>query len=221
MPLPDIKPTRRGGLCAMLLAALCWPAGLPAATPAEQDYQEAIGRSPDPQRGALPYRICAGCHGGSGRGNPDGSVPLIAGQHHRVLIRQLANYRHARRWDPRMQHYADNHVLPDAQAIADVAAYVAALERPGPAGTGTGQLAAIGRSLHAMHCASCHGREGEGHAEDAVPRIAGQHFAYLLGQFRQAREGSRRTFTAEHVRMLQEFDDDQLTGLADALSRMR
>ena len=111
-------------------------------------------------------------------------------------------------------------VLADPQAIADVAAYVATLEFRGRNGTGNGKLVSIGRSLFAMHCAACHGKSGEGNAGDAVPRVAGQHFAYLLGQFHEARAGSRRAFTAEHVQMLQGLDDDQLTGLADALSRM-
>jgi hypothetical protein len=46
-----------------------------------------------------------------------------------VTIKQLTDYRHAQRWDPRMQVYADNHVLADTQAIADVAAHVASLLR--------------------------------------------------------------------------------------------
>jgi len=207
-------------LFALLLAALLWPVAVWAATPAAQDYQEAIASTPDPQRGARLYVTCAGCHRENGSGNIDGSVPLIAGQHPRVLMRQLADYRHARRWDARMQHYSDTHVLADPQAIADVAAYVATLEFRGRNGTGNGKLVSIGRSLFAMHCAACHGKSGEGNAGDAVPRVAGQHFAYLLGQFHEARAGSRRAFTAEHVQMLQGLDDDQLTGLADALSRM-
>lgn len=204
------------GLLALALA----PAAL-AASPAMQDFQEAIGKTPDAARGERLYVPCAGCHRPNGRGNMDGSVPLIAGQHLRVIIRQLADYRHARRWDPRMQHYADNHVLPDVQALADVAAHIAALDRAGTAGTGKGDQLPLGRSLYAQHCASCHGRTGEGDAETLAPRIAGQHYAYLLRQLHDAVEGRRPNFPAEHIRLLERFGRDELTGLADALARMK
>jgi cytochrome c553 len=203
-----------------LLALLAAPAMAPAASPAMQDYQEAVGKIPDLARGASLFRTCAGCHRDNGRGNIDGSVPLIAGQHQRVTVKQLADYRHARRWDPRMQQYADNHVLADAQAIADVAAYAASLPRAGIAGQGNGSQVQKGRGIFAAQCASCHGAAGEGDAAALVPRIAGQHYAYLLRQFHDAVEGRRPNFPAEHVRLLERFDRDELNGLADALARL-
>lgn len=203
-----------------LLALLVVPALAPAASPAMQDFQEAIGKTPDPARGASLFRTCAGCHRDNGRGNIDGSVPLIAGQHLRVTVKQLTDYRHAKRWDPRMQQYADNHVLTDVQAIADVAAHAAALPRNGTAGQGDGSQVQKGRGIYATQCASCHGAAGEGDANTLVPRIAGQHYAYLLRQFHDAVEGRRPNYPAEHVRLLERFDRDELNGLADALARI-
>lgn len=203
-----------------LLALLALPV-VQAATPARQDFQEAVARTPDLARGAKLFVTCAGCHRQNGRGNLDGSVPVIAGQHLHVLVKQLADYRHAGRWDPRMQHYADNLVLPDVQAIADVAAHVAALDRAGTAGQGRGDQLALGRALYAERCASCHGQRGEGDAATVVPRIAGQHYAYLLRQFHDAVEGRRPTYPADHIRLLERFARDELTGLADAVARMQ
>lgn len=202
-----------------LLVLLALSPAAQAATPAMQDFQEALGKTPDAQRGARLYVTCAGCHRENGHGNRDGSVPLIAGQHRQVLLKLLADYRHARRWDPRMQHYADNHVLPDTQAMADVAAHIAALDRKGAAGTGRGDQVRRGRSLYATACASCHGARGEGDGATYVPRIAGQHYAYLLRLFQDAVEGRRRSFPDDHVRLLERMDQDELSALADALSR--
>lgn len=202
-----------------LLAILSLPAACLAASPAQQDFQEAINKVPDAARGAREYVTCTGCHRENGRGNLDGSVPLIAGQHMRVLVKQLADYRHAKRWDPRMQHYADNHVLPDVQALADVAAYIAQLDRRGVAGRGDGRQVALGRALYAERCASCHGEKGEGDAATLVPNVAGQHYAYLLRQFHDAVEGRRPNFPADHIRLLEPFGRDEFTGLADALAR--
>ncbi len=204
------------GLLALLLAPATF-----AATPAAQDFQEASGRTPDPARGEKIYVTCAGCHRANGRGNTDGSVPLIAGQHFRVLVKQLADYRHARRWDPRMQHYADTHVLPDVQAIADVAAHVASLERAGNSGTGRGNRLQLGRAVYDERCAACHGPRGEGDGVAVVPRLDGQHQAYLLRLFRDAVEGTRPAFAPDHISLLQGLGAEQLEGVADVLSRTK
>lgn len=203
-----------------LLALLVLPTALLAASPAQQDYQDAIGKTADPARGARLYVTCAGCHRQNGRGNIDGSVPLIAGQHQQVTIKQLTDYRHALRWDPRMQIYADNHVLADTQAIADVAAHVAALERKGAGGTGPGTRLETGRGIYAASCASCHGLAGEGNAILLAPRLAGQHFEFLLRLFSGAVDGSRPNFGDTHVQLLRRIDRSDLTALADALARI-
>jgi cytochrome c553 len=201
-----------------LLAMLAVPM-LQAASPAQQDFTEAVARTPDLARGQRLYNTCAGCHRDTGLGNLDGSVPVIAGQHRQVLIRQLADYRHARRWDPRMQRYADVHVLADPQAIADVAGYIESLPRSRAGGTGRGDLVEGGRALFAARCASCHGAKGEGDADEIVPRIGGQHHDYLLRVFNDAVEGTRPSFPADHLRLLEGLSGDDRLALADALAR--
>lgn len=204
----------------LLLALVVLPTGLFAAAARQEDYQDAIAKTADPARGARLYVTCAGCHRQNGRGNLDGSVPLIAGQHWQVTIKQLTDYRHALRWDPRMQLYADNHVLVDTQAIADVAAHVATLERKGPGGTGRGDRVEQSRSLYAASCASCHGMAGEGNAALLAPRLAGQHYEFSLRLFREALEGNRPNFDTQHRQLLQRLDREDLGGLADWLARI-
>lgn len=204
---------------AMLFALAILPLGSMAASPAQQDYQEAIGKTPDLRRGERLFVTCAGCHGQDGRGNVDGSVPKIAGQHQRVVVRQLSDYRHAIRWNPRMQHYADNHVLADPQAIADVAAHIAAIGRSAEAGVGPGDQVGRGRALYAARCASCHGAAGEGDAAALVPRIGGQHYTYLLRMLSEAVEGARPSFPADHLRMLEQLEQIERVALADAIAR--
>lgn len=204
-----------------LLAILSLPAACLAASPAQQDFQEAINKVPDAARGAREYVTCTGCHRENGRGNLDGSVPLIAGQHYRVIVKQIADYRHARRWDPRMQHYADNHFLPDTQAIADVADHISKLDPGGVSGTGKGDQLALGREIFAGRCAACHGRNGEGDGQDGIPRLAGQHYEYTLRQLHDFLEGRRPRLSPDHVPMIKDLARDELTGLADVLSRAR
>jgi cytochrome c553 len=197
------------------------PTGAAHAMPAsEQEFVEAIQARPDMQRGARYFTTCANCHGVRGGGKVDGKVPRIGGQYFRVVVRQLVAFRHGQRWDILMESFADRHRLPDAQAIADVAAYVSELEDPLPAGTGSGELLSHGAGVYFRLCESCHGSSGQGNSERMVPRIAGQHYEYLRRQIYDAVDGRRPGFPVSHVRLLARLDHAAIAGVSDYLSRM-
>lgn len=184
-----------------------------------QEYLAALRSHPNAEHGSQIFHACAACHGPTGSGVEDGSVPRIAGQHFRIIVKQLVDYRHDKRWDIRMEHFTDKHLLPDAQAIADVASWVNQLNSNSTPGVGPGKLVDHGASLYAARCASCHGREGEGDATKLVPHLAGQHYEYLLRQMYDAVDGRRPNFPDEHVRLLARLERDDIVGLADFLSR--
>jgi cytochrome c553 len=190
-----------------------------SAVSAQQEYLQVLRSKPDLRHGAELFRECAGCHGVSGNGSEEGDVPRIAGQHFNVLVRQIVDYRHDTRWDIRMEHFAGRHVLGDAQAIADVGEYVSRLARERPRNVGDGELVGHGAEVYAQRCAKCHGPRGEGDDAGAIPRLAGQHYRYLLRQMYDAVDGRRPNFSREHVRLLGELERDDLVGVADFLAR--
>lgn len=185
-----------------------------------QELFDALRSRPNLDRGAELFRPCTACHGPSGAGTLDGGVPRIAGQHAGVLAKQLVDYRHDRRWDLRMEHFADRHHLVDGQAIADIAAYINQLEVRAAPGVGTGELLEHGARLYAQACQSCHGSAGEGNAKRLIPQIAGQHYEYLIRQIYDAVDGRRPNFSATHVRLLARLQREDIVGLADYLSRL-
>jgi cytochrome c553 len=191
-----------------------------AMSSATQEYQGAVRAMPDLDRGAHYFSICANCHGVRGGGSTDGKVPRIGGQYLRVVARQLVAFRHGQRWDILMENFADRHRLPDAQAIADVAAYVSQLEDPTPPGIGSGELVARGASVYFRRCEGCHGSSGQGDSERVIPRIGGQHYEYLRRQIYDAVDGRRPGFPTDHVRLLANLDRDDIAGVADYLSRV-
>jgi len=201
-------------LCIVLMPTTVW-----ALAGARQEYQAVIRSKPNLEHGEELFRTCAACHGPSGEGVQDGTVPRIAGQHFRVLVKQLVDYRHDTRWDIRMEHFTDRHLLSNPQAIADVAAWVNQLDAQIPPGVGKGDLVGHGATLYAARCRSCHGEAGEGNARELVPRVAGQHYEYLLRQMYDAVDGRRPNFSSSHVRMLARLERDDFLGLADFLSR--
>ena len=208
---------RQWNLCAAI--ALVMPIIALGAPAARQDYVDAMQAKPDANRGAQLYASCAACHGPDGTGAPDGNAPRIAGQYRQVIVKQITDYRHARRGDPQCTPCADRHILKDAQAIADVAQFISALEPRAQVGTGRGDALELGRQIYLGRCSSCHGRSGEGDAQAIAPRLAGQHYAYLLRQFHDALEGRRPELASTHNRLLKDLERDGLQGLADALSR--
>ena len=207
-------------LPAAALAALVLAAQAFATSETEDEYRAVIKANIDVSHGAILFETCARCHGSSGGGKSDGSVPALAGQHFHVIARQLTDYRHDQRWDVYMEHFADFPSLIFTQDVADVAGYITGLEGAGPRAQGNGDYLEHGAELYAGRCASCHGVHGEGSDDKGYPRLAGQHYPYLVRQMHDALEGRRPNFSRAHVRLLSRFARDDIDGVADYLSRL-
>jgi cytochrome c553 len=217
----------RTGTCLRWLCAAGWlsllaQSGVALAAPdAESEYRAVIHATLDTSHGEQLFQsTCARCHGSAASGAEDGSIPALAAQQFRFLARQLVDYRHDERWDVRMEHFADFPYLVFAQDVADVAGYLAKLPRTGARIQGTGEYQSHGQSLYARRCASCHGPAGQGNDELAYPRLASQHYPYLVRQMHDALEGRRPNFSRAHVRLLSRFNRDDIDGIADYLSRL-
>jgi cytochrome c553 len=185
-----------------------------------QELLTVLRAKPNLDQGAELFRNCAVCHGREGGGTSDGGVARIAGQHFSVIAKQLVDYRNDRRWDMRMEHFSDRHHLAGAQAIADVAGYITHLSVEVPPGVGDGDLVDHGAEVYAQRCQSCHGRSADGDEKAMIPRIAGQHYEYLMRQIYTAVDGQRPNFSQAHVRLLARLERDDIVGLADYLSRL-
>lgn len=205
-------------LVALTLAVFL-PRAVQGVSPLRQELAEAKRAKANFDRGAELFETCSACHGPDGGGTRDGQVPRIAGQHASVLMKQLVDFRHDRRWDPRMERFADRHHLPDAQAIADVAAYVSGLDQDVQNGKGSGELLTRGADTYVRLCFRCHGPGAIGDAKRAIPRIAGQHYEYLRRQIYDAVDGRRPNFSSAHIRLLGQLDHDDIEAIADYLSR--
>lgn len=202
---------------AVLLVLLPFCAS--AASPARSEYQSAMRATPDIEHGAELYSQCAGCHGAQGQGLPDGSAPRIAGQHFRVVVKQLVDFRYGKRWDFRMEQRANSH-LGAYQDIADVASYLSQMPRGSEGATGGGETSVLGAGLYEANCMSCHGAQGQGDDAADVPLLAGQHSAYLLRQMYDAVDGRRPTLARVHSRLIKPLDFEQLHAVAEYLSQL-
>jgi cytochrome c553 len=184
------------------------------------ELEHALTLTPDLANGLEIYRECAACHRPEGWGLSNGSVPQIAGQHRKVVIKQLADIRAGNRDAVLMVPYAAAEQIGGAQAVADVAAYIATLEISIDTDKGSGKDLELGERLYRDNCTRCHGATGEGNDGDFVPRIHAQHYDYLVRQFEWIREGKRRNANPEMMAQIQGFEERETHAVLDYVSRL-
>ncbi|MCK5919184.1 MAG: c-type cytochrome [Cocleimonas sp.] len=194
------------------------------ATPKQSNQDEvktALDLTPNIENGKKLYRNCALCHSPEGWGNPSGRFPQIAGQHQKVIIKQLADIRSKNRDNPTMYPFARSTYLKGPQAMADMAAYVSKLPMVPNNTVGSGDDLKKGKKIFDDNCTKCHGDKGEGHNDDYYPRIQGQHYEYLLRQMLWIKSGKRRNADKKMVKQIEGFSEADLAAVADYTSRLK
>ncbi|MBL0421119.1 c-type cytochrome [Ramlibacter sp. AW1] len=144
--------------------------------------------------GRALYASCAACHGANGEGNVALHAPRLGGQPAWYLARQLQLFKAGARGTHEQDTFGKMMApmaatLPDDQAMADVAAYIAALPEAPRTATIQGDLDR-GRRLYAT-CAACHGADGRGVAATHAPRLQGMSDWYMARQLKNFRDGVR------------------------------
>jgi cytochrome c553 len=185
-----------------------------------------LAGSGDPVRGGTLYAArCSGCHGAGGEGTvreqvtlgSDGIYPRLAGQNRAYIMRQLDSFADGWRDNTVMKPMAQS---LDAQARLDVASYVERLAPPYPPRVPVDpallrQGEAIARdgvaAKSVVHCAGCHGPDGEG-AGAVAPWLSGQNAEYLAAQLAHWRDGTRTNDWLQLMRPV-------ALGLSDAEAR--
>jgi cytochrome c553 len=221
-----IHPT--SGLLLMMLG------GFIATQPAAHEY--------DPDNGEEINEVCAGCHGEYGEGGKDGEYPRLAGMPSNFIAKQLHLFRERARPNLAMVEYVDHRQMPDDD-IQDIARYLSgirlktklpAVDEKAPDFDAYARLleskrlmqiprspgdVATGRKLYHKECASCHGREGWGDEQKAVPMLAGQYTNYLWRQVEKYRKRIRiHDEDAPEEELLQDFSDEELRDMFAYLS---
>jgi cytochrome c553 len=184
------------------------------------DQEEAMTLTPNLENGRVLYETCAICHTPTGWGTPDGRYPEIAGQHFNVIIKQMADIRNGNRDNPTMYPFTLDNILPDNQALADVAGYISQLPMNPRNATGPGHDLAHGEALYKEYCVKCHGDNGEGDNDDFYPRIHGQTYQYLLRQMFWIKNGKRRNADPTMVEQIKGFTARDIYAVIDYSSRL-
>ena len=149
----------------------------------------------DVAAGKQLYAPCAACHGPNAEGIAALNSPALAGQSESYMIRQLWDFKNGNRGaaegdtiGAQMRPMAI--ALPDGVAIADLAAYLAALPPIRHPATVTGDIA-NGQKLYLSRCGACHGDKGWGMEALYTPKLNGIGDSYLIRQVRNFQDGLR------------------------------
>lgn len=205
----------------LFLACICF--GITANVMAESDnvLTQAINLKPNLYEGLLIFRVCSKCHYQEGWGQRNGTFPQIAGQHPKVLIKQLTDVSNRDRETPGMDHFVMLKIIDTPQALANVAGYISQiLMTPNP-GIGPGTNLEHGERLYNEYCIGCHGENGEGDNDKFSPRVQGQHYEYLLRQFRWIYNRERLNATPGMVTAIADFSDQDAEAVIDYVSRLK
>ena len=210
---------------AVLSAAAALAMAMPAtAAPERVDelVQTALHLDRHPARGGQLYaKHCSSCHGPKALGDAVKVIPALAGQRRAYLVKQLADFTELERESETMHAVVARTRLREPQDWIDIAAYVNSLPPARLLETGDGEGVELGEAIFQEQCASCHEEDGRGDDDGFVPSLRNQHYSYLLRQSQGLASWHRHNVDADLVRYLDSLKPDELTAVADYLSRMR
>ncbi len=171
---------------------------------------------------AMADQVCSLCHGLTGE-SVSPMFPKLAGQQKAYLKVQLSDFKlHTRSDKSGAQYMAGLTHLTDTQ-IAELADYFSS-QSPMKADADT--LDARGESIYrsgipesgVAQCSACHGAGGEG--KGAVPRLAGQHADYVIGQMKVLGQTDQRPRGAQMKRENHSLSDADAQSIAHYLATL-
>jgi cytochrome c553 len=174
------------------------------------------GRAAEVEAGRRKAEVCAPCHGADGN-STDPNIPSLAGQPRLFTYYQLLQFREGQRTDPQMSPVAAG--LSDAD-MQELAAFYAAQTPVAPGQTTDPATVEAGQRLvQVHHCDSCHapGLVGQNH----IPRLAGQHYEYLVKQLRAYKAQTRTDLEGSMTMAAQPLSVEDIEILARYIAQLR
>ena len=167
----------------------------------------------DVEAGREKAAPCVACHGPNGNSTVP-LFPILAGQTARYVYLQLRDFQEGRRHDPQMDPFAAN---LSRQDMFDLAVFFAA-QRPQPtAFKPDREKAARGEKKAAETlCTMCHLKAFIGQNE--IPRVAGQHYEYIVKQMRDFRAGKRTNDAGNMASVSKTLSEEDIDDLGHYLA---
>ena len=207
-----IAPALIGAFACTVVAAQDSATGAAQATGAQTAAPESGGTA----AGGIEQKaqVCFACHGPKGASTNE-KYPVIAGQQQYYLYLQLKDFKAGRRENAEMKPIVDALATEDLMPLAE---YLSQQRWPSlsvqvdPAKVQAGEA-----SANAGECSQCH--LGGYNGASSVPRLAGQHLAYLQKTMLEFKSKARNNQPAMSA-LMAVFSDEDIAGLAHYLASL-
>lgn len=166
----------------------------------------------DVETGRKKAETCVACHGPSGNSTQP-QFPVLAGQTARYVYLQLKDFKEGRRSEPQMEPFIKD---LSRQDMFDIAAYFAA-QKPRPTAFNADPARAARGKAKADEtlCTMCH--LGGFLGQNEIPRVAGQHYEYVVKQMKDFKTGKRTNDAGNMASVSKTLSDDDISNLAHYL----
>ena len=162
---------------------------------------------------------CFLCHGAEGESASE-VFPRLAGQNAEYIAKQLENFKSGKRKSSAMAPMVAE-LSPDDMAALGRFYGSRSPHKEAPKDA---PLASVGQYIYSQGnrfsgvpaCASCHGPDGAG--SNALPRLAGQHAAYLDNQLKQFNKRERNNDNAVMHTVVEKMTPLEMAAVSEYLS---
>jgi cytochrome c553 len=170
----------------------------------------------DPKAGKEKAQACAACHGPDGN-STDPQYPVLAGQTWRYLYLQMKDYKEGRRSNQFMNPLMKDMSKKD---MYDLAAYYSIQKAGGQNEKGDPALIEQGRKVaeNAL-CTMCH--LGGFKGQNEVPRVAGQHYSYILGQLKAFKNKERTNDAGTMTAYMSDVSVEEMKAVSAYVASLR
>ena len=168
------------------------------------------------EAGRNKAEACFACHGPNGNSSIP-LYPILAGQTARYLYLQLKDFKEGRRKDPSM----DAMIAPlTREDMFDLSAFFAAQRLRGPEFKVDEARAVRGKAkADETLCTMCH--LGGFMGQNEIPRVAGQHFEYVVKQLRDFKTYRRTNDAGNMASVSKTLTDQDIEDLGHYLVGLR
>jgi cytochrome c553 len=157
--------------------------------------------------------LCAACHGATGN-STDPQYPILAGQTARYLYLQLKDFKEGRRHDPQMDPMVANLAPADMLTLADF--FSKQKQAPNGFKADGGKVSAGQKKTDEVLCPMCH--LGGFVGQNEIPRVAGQHYAYVKKQLSDFKAKRRTNDAGNMTSVAGTLSDDDIENLAQYIA---
>lgn len=167
----------------------------------------------DVDAGRKKAEPCIACHGANGNSTA-AQYPVLAGQTARYIYLQIKDFKEGRRTEPQMEPFVKD---LSRQDMFDIAAYFAA-QKPRPTAFKADPARAARGKAKADEtlCTMCH--LGGFLGQNEIPRVAGQHYEYIVKQMRDFKTARRTNDAGNMASVSKTLSDQDIEDLAHYLA---